>query len=536
METVPCVLFEDDHILVVNKPPGLNTHASNPHASEGIYDWLRHREPRWASLSIIHRLDKETSGVLVFGKTKLANRSLTAQFEKRAVSKKYVFLTDRPGPPMPIVIRTSIVREGTRFVCKPLGSAAPDAETRFRRLGSAGPFELIEAEPLTGRTHQVRTHAAHAGFPVLGDTMYGGTAAPRLYLHSKQLVFYHPKTCAKLSFESAPDWETRPTFVLREAIIDTTQTDAFRVIHGASDGWPGWVVEKLGDYLLSQKSGHLTGAERDFLELISARFSSRGVYHQITDRRSQTGGEPSCAFSLVKGEPANNDELCIRENGVKYMLRLGTSCSIGLFLDQRDNRRRLLTNHVAANFTLFDRPLSEASVLNLFSYTCGFGVCAALAGARSTNVDLSRNYLEWGRLNYALNNLDHQQHEFLHGDAFDWLRRLGRKQRQFDLVIIDPPTFSTSKTSGTFSVEKDLPRLIVESVPLIREYGVLFVSCNAVGYDPMHFVRDVFEAVESAGAERIAFHYAPQPPDFPTTKAQPAHLKTIWMRIRRKRL
>src|SRR6266480_2294599 len=92
--SVPCVIFEDDHLLAVNKPAGMNTHAPSPHAGEGIYDWLRHREPRWAKLAIIHRLDKETSGVIVFGKTTVANRSLTEQFTKRAVHKKYLLLTD----------------------------------------------------------------------------------------------------------------------------------------------------------------------------------------------------------------------------------------------------------------------------------------------------------------------------------------------------------------------------------------------------------------------------------------------------------
>src|SRR4249920_1919744 len=92
---LPCVLHEDEHLLVVNKPAGWNTHAPSPYAGEGIYDWLKHREPRWASLAIIHRLDKETSGVMVFGKTSLANRSLTEQFTSRAVRKQYVLLTDR---------------------------------------------------------------------------------------------------------------------------------------------------------------------------------------------------------------------------------------------------------------------------------------------------------------------------------------------------------------------------------------------------------------------------------------------------------
>jgi 23S rRNA-/tRNA-specific pseudouridylate synthase len=96
-----CVVFEDEHLLVVNKPAGWNTHAPSPHAGEGIYEWLRHREPRWANLAIIHRLDKETSGLLLFAKTALANRSLTDQFTHRRVRKQYWLLTDRRVPPTP---------------------------------------------------------------------------------------------------------------------------------------------------------------------------------------------------------------------------------------------------------------------------------------------------------------------------------------------------------------------------------------------------------------------------------------------------
>src|SRR5467141_2228836 len=95
---IPCVLLEDEHLLVVNKPAGWNTHAPSPYAGEGIYDWLRHRESRWAKLAIIHRLDKETSGVMVFSKTTLANRSLTEQFTERGVRKRYLLLTDKTPP------------------------------------------------------------------------------------------------------------------------------------------------------------------------------------------------------------------------------------------------------------------------------------------------------------------------------------------------------------------------------------------------------------------------------------------------------
>ena len=125
---LPCVIFEDEHLLVVNKPAGVNTHAPAPFAGEGIYDWLRHREPRWSSLAIIHRLDKETSGVMVFGKTALANKSLTEQFTARGVRKKYLLLTDRAPKQREFTAKSKIVRVGERYAT---GANGEPAETHF---------------------------------------------------------------------------------------------------------------------------------------------------------------------------------------------------------------------------------------------------------------------------------------------------------------------------------------------------------------------------------------------------------------------
>jgi RluA family pseudouridine synthase len=192
---LPCLIFEDDHLLVVNKPADLNTHAPSPYTGEGIYDWLRHREARWAKLGIIQRLDKETSGVMVFAKTPQANRSLTEQFTDRSVRKKYLMLTDRPVSQIEVTVKSALVRAGDRYVSRPLHAGGETAETRFRVIGRAdvedgspksegrgrssevGWYEMVEAEPLTGRTHQIRVHAADKGFPILGDTLYGGTPA-----------------------------------------------------------------------------------------------------------------------------------------------------------------------------------------------------------------------------------------------------------------------------------------------------------------------------------------------------------------------
>src|SRR6187551_1545311 len=112
---LPCIVFEDEHLLVINKPAGMNTHAPAPFAGEGIYDWLKHREPRWANLAIIHRLDKETSGLIVFGKTRLANQSLTEQFTARTVRKTYLLLTDREPKQREFTAKSKLVRAGERY-------------------------------------------------------------------------------------------------------------------------------------------------------------------------------------------------------------------------------------------------------------------------------------------------------------------------------------------------------------------------------------------------------------------------------------
>src|SRR5580693_6824955 len=128
-ELPPCVIFEDEHLLVVNKPAGMNTHSPSPFAGEGIYEWLKHREPRWAKLAIIHRLDKETSGVMVFGKTTEANRSLTAQFAQHEIRKQYRLLTDRPVSFKTQTVVSSLVRVGEKYASRPLHAGGERAET-----------------------------------------------------------------------------------------------------------------------------------------------------------------------------------------------------------------------------------------------------------------------------------------------------------------------------------------------------------------------------------------------------------------------
>lgn len=603
--TPPCVIFEDEHLLVVNKPAGWNTHAPAPFASEGIYDWLRHREPRWANLAIVHRLDKETSGVLVFGKTTLANKSLSEQFEQRTVGKRYLLVSDRPPAKAELSVRSNIAREGNRYVGLPKGAGGEPAETRFKCEMwnmECGTWE-VTAEPVTGRTHQIRVHAAASGFPILGDTLYGGTPAPRVLLHALEIRFKHPGSGAPVSFKAPPGFAADPRRALREAAInfscrapshgpfppmekrrdeatageapltqqkvfsnartklkgrggETAKVNAapeiitaYRLIHRAADGWPGWNVERLGDFLLSQSEATLTEAQSAKLSALSQELSSRGVFHKRLDRRVRQSTTEQASPQLILGAPAP-DRFTVCENGLTFELSFTEGYSYGLFLDQRDNRRRLLTGYLAADFerssevrgarhekesrstsALITHVTSQPTLLNCFSYTCAFSVAAARAGYHTTSLDLSKKYLDWGRRNFALNDLDDAAHDFIFGDVFDWLRRLAKKNRRFDTVLLDPPTFSQSKASGIFRAEKDYEKLVLLALPLLRENGILFASTNCATLPPENFLASLSSAVHKAGRRIVQQHYVPQPLDFPISHDEPAYLKTVWLRV-----
>ena len=253
------------------------------------------------------------------------------------------------------------------------------------------------------------------------------------------------------------------------------------------------------------------------------------MYHKLLTRQAGRGGVAEASPQLVLGEAAS-EPFYIHENGVRFALSFNQGCSVGLFLDQRDNRRRLRVGHVAGDFPL-PAPAGGGELLNTFAYTCGFSVCAALGGWRTVSLDLSRKYLEWGKQNFALNNLDTAAHDFIYGDVFDWLRRLRKKGRAFDGIVLDQPTFSRSRDRGVFQAQTDYGTLVELAVPLLRPGGVLLACSNTGGWKPEGFCAAVEAALGKLGRPVARRHYAPQPPDFPVSREEPAYLKTLWLRL-----
>jgi 23S rRNA (cytosine1962-C5)-methyltransferase len=217
---------------------------------------------------------------------------------------------------------------------------------------------------------------------------------------------------------------------------------------------------------------------------------------------------------LASDEPVWGDargEEAVVENGVSYLVRPRMGLSVGLFLDMREVRDWL-------------RARSEGhSVLNLFAYTCSLGVCASMAGARRVvNVDVSRSYLDWGKANYAANGLAVDGRDFIYGDAFDWLNRFTRRSQAFDVVIVDPPSFS----STPFSVTRDYPRLVAAAARVVAPTGVLLAATNHAQTPDARFDAWLREGLTAASrnAREVSRWHEPSV-DFPVARGERPYLK-----------
>ena len=214
------VIFEDDDIVVVNKPAGMIVHPAPGHADGSVSEELVRSRPGMAAVGsrerpgVVHRLDIETSGVMVFAKTRRAYARLRTAFESHGeVPKTYLaVLHGAPRPPTG-TLETTIGRKP--WDAKRMAVDVPGgkrAVTRWTTLQRQGSLALVEFVIETGRTHQIRVHAAHLGHPVVGDPLYGDKVKDRRLavrpgrqlLHAVQLEFPHPATGRMVSFAARP--------------------------------------------------------------------------------------------------------------------------------------------------------------------------------------------------------------------------------------------------------------------------------------------------------------------------------------------
>jgi 23S rRNA pseudouridine1911/1915/1917 synthase len=189
------VLYEDDDCVVINKPVGLLSHSKgNFNIEATVATWLRSRfnNPENERSGIVHRLDRATSGVMICAKNSNAASWLQKQFSQRKVKKSYVALVVGTPSPLEAVIDMPIERNPKAPATFRVGATGKSALTHYKVTRATGRYSLLELKPQTGRTHQLRVHLSHIGYPIVGDTFYSGEPADRLYLHAQTLEITLP--------------------------------------------------------------------------------------------------------------------------------------------------------------------------------------------------------------------------------------------------------------------------------------------------------------------------------------------------------
>jgi 23S rRNA (cytosine1962-C5)-methyltransferase len=285
-------------------------------------------------------------------------------------------------------------------------------------------------------------------------------------------------------------------------------TDAHRLCTMA-DGW----VERFGlDILISFKRvlmrEQLIQELKEWADGIAFKFER--IFARFVPRKSEQRDPPR----LISGDPAENLQTIVTERHLKFGIDFGAGFSVGLFPDQRENRS-------------FVRHLAPKRLLNCFAYTCSFSVSAAFVGATTLNIDLSKKSLARGRENFALNNLPTMGHRFIADDVMAALPRLARKGEKFDVIILDPPTFSRAPGGKTFHVENDFEKLLVGSLELTERNSHVLVStnCSTLREHALEVMaRYGLKAARRAGT----FHQSPPLPDFPYG----AGASSIWLTLR----
>src|SRR5437899_10548416 len=275
------------------------------------------------------------------------------------------------------------------------------------------------------------------------------------------------------------------------------------------DGW----VERFGhDILISFK--RVLVRERLIQELKEwadgIPFKFERIFARFVPRKSEQREPPR----LICGNPTENLQAIATERRLKFGIDFGAGFSVGLFQDQRANRS-------------FGRHIAPKILLNCLDYTCSFSVSAGYVGATTLNIDLSKKSLARGRENFALNNLATMGHRFIADDVMTVLPRLARQGEKFDVIILDPQTFSRVSGGKPFHVENDFEKLLVDYLELLERNSHVLVStnCSTLGEHALEVMaRYGLKAARRAGTLRRS----PPLPDFPPGTGA----SSIWLTLR----
>jgi len=295
---------------------------------------------------------------------------------------------------------------------------------------------------------------------------------------------------------------------LRWQLLGTERPTALRLFSGENEGLPGVTVDRYGDFVVVQwlSAGALPWRD-ELYESITAQVSPRGIYEQ---RRARSLGGQSAPEPAVKvaGEEAPL-EITVEEDGCRFGVDVTAPLGVGFFPDMRLGRDAVA------------RRAADRRVLNLFSYTGAFSVRAAKAGAAEiVAVDTAAKAHSRARTNFELSGLDPKRMELVTADAIKTLDRYMDRQRQFDLVICDPPTFSHGQ-GRPFSVTSDLGPLAGKAASVLTPGGLLAFATNAVKLSAADVDRAIAEGAAAFGHDLRIVERCGLPCDFPVNPGFP---------------
>ncbi|MCD6525476.1 MAG: class I SAM-dependent rRNA methyltransferase [Desulfuromonas sp.] len=282
-------------------------------------------------------------------------------------------------------------------------------------------------------------------------------------------------------------------------------TNAYRLVNGEGDGLPGLTIERYNDYLMIQL--YSRGWERYLPALVKALkslFNPLAIYEKFRPQQTRAlEKKGSKRYSRLLSGQAAPPTYQVLENDVSFQVTLEEGLNTGLFMDQRANRRDLMQR------------VAGKRVLNLFAYTGAFSVAAAVAGAKQvTSVDASEHYLQQARENFGLNRLNAKRHKFIVGDCFDVLPQLAEQGQCYDVILMDPPSFSTT-TKNRFTTSGGTARLVTLVLGLLESGGLLITSSNHQKVDLADYLKELRRGALAARCAVKVIKTAGQSEDFP---------------------
>jgi 23S rRNA (cytosine1962-C5)-methyltransferase len=298
----------------------------------------------------------------------------------------------------------------------------------------------------------------------------------------------------------------------RRVFYNDEQTTAFRFFNGDGDGLGGLTIEYYeGFYVFTWYSKGIYMHRDQILQAFKVAIPDyKGIYEKNNFKGSKIQSQH------VDGQEAP-EPLVVKENGIRYATYLNEGWMTGIFLDQRNVRRRIM-NELGIGRT----------VLNTFSYTGAFSVAAAMGGALKTvNVDAANRSQEKTREQFEVNGLNPDEHEIRVIDVFSYLDYAKKHDLQFDLIILDPPTFARTK-DRTFSVEEDYPELVQEALEVLAPRGILIASTNMWKLSHEDFYELVSEGFDAAGVDGYLLEEHSLPDDF---RVNPEYPESKYLKV-----